>query len=232
LPKNDLLSASVNGNFRDPNFIEEELIMICRFTIFSLRMIVFALLTSFIISCSPDPKEATSENFTKAINEAIKEKGNFISDRIFDGDRKLFKSAGLIEIYTELEEKQDFLSFIERRKDNNPEMVEVEKYRLTELGKKYNKEKILGSGFCYGNSEVVEIKNFTEPTNMGGYTVSHVKYTFKINNIPEWVHVLKKKYKWMEKDINSSKTPLSGKATLILTNTGWVHETLFAKANS
>ncbi|WP_022666690.1 hypothetical protein [Desulfospira joergensenii] len=203
--------------------------MITRFAL--VKVMILVLLSSFLFSCSPDPKKANSENFKIAINEAIKKSGNSVSARVFSKeDRELYTAAGLIEIYKELEEEKDIMNIIENKK---PKMVEVEKDRLTELGKRYHKKAMIGSHFCYGNGEVIEILNFTEPASIAGYTVSHVKYTYKINNIPDWVHVLKKKYKWMEKDIDSSKTPLHGEATLILTNVGWVHEKLFdEKGNS
>lgn len=114
----------------------------------------------------------------------------------------------------------------------------IPKFELTEEGKKFYKPNLKAisggksiGGFCAGTASVSEITQFTEPADMLGLKVSKVDYKYSVEDLPDWAkksEVLNA-IPELKKDSESEKTPASAKATLVLTNKGWVHEKLFKK---
>jgi hypothetical protein len=110
-------------------------------------------------------------------------------------------------------------------------IVPARRYSLTDEGKTFyqaERKSNTGrtekpSGFCAGHYVVDEIKRFTEPGNMGPYTISEVSYTFSPQEVPAWA-----KDAVVQESVGKLKERLvdgqAGKATLIKTNEGWVHE--------
>jgi hypothetical protein len=102
-------------------------------------------------------------------------------------------------------------------------------YELTEEGRKFHTP---GKGFCFAEPDLVEIGSFSEPSSFGPYTMSEVHYELKFKNIPQWTRQ-KAFLDWFRGNsevlaiLNSQR--VQDKATLILTNSGWVHEKLFNK---
>lgn len=113
--------------------------------------------------------------------------------------------------------------------------IKTRKYELTEEGKQYyslgtikNVGAMFGGAgtFCYGKRTVSEIKNFSEPANMMGMTISNVNFSYKITEVAPWANDanIRETYKDIEKTITGKN---EGKATLVKTNEGWIHEALF-----
>lgn len=78
-------------------------------------------------------------------------------------------------------------------------------------------------GFCAGRYAVDEIKRFTEPGTMGPYTVSEVAYVYSPRDVPDWAEALRGN-EAVPQVGRALQAKQEGKAALVLTNEGWVHE--------
>ncbi|MEO4047867.1 hypothetical protein AAFN46_12355 [Pseudomonas sp. CAU 1711] len=112
-------------------------------------------------------------------------------------------------------------------------MEEGSEYQLTELGKKFlvaGGANTMGGhdAFCSGKYEIVEIENFTEPSDAAGTMISRVNYSYKVKDVADWV-----KSEDLSAAYESLKDQVEGevrdKAVLVLTNEGWLHERLFRR---
>jgi hypothetical protein len=103
-------------------------------------------------------------------------------------------------------------------------IVPATEYQITDAGKKVRV--VNQNAFCSGKYSLVEVDNFTEPNNMIGMTISEVKFRYKVKNLDAWAKTesLRTAFKNFE---NETQGDVQGKAILILTNNGWVHERLF-----
>ncbi|MGL5388193.1 MAG: hypothetical protein ACRDCA_20385 [Serratia sp. (in: enterobacteria)] len=84
------------------------------------------------------------------------------------------------------------------------------KYSLTAEGKKYSK----GSGFCVGYRNVNDIVDFTKPADFFGVTMTKVKYTYVVKDIPKWVESIPDVYDALNK-------PEKASMELYLQKSGW-----------
>lgn len=77
--------------------------------------------------------------------------------------------------------------------------------------------------FCYGAPKVKEIVRFTEPADMMGATISRVEYTYQVKDQPAWTRTpaLQAAFPQLVRD---SADTLEGRAAVVLTNEGWIHE--------
>ena len=82
---------------------------------------------------------------------------------------------------------------------------------------------------CYGRYEVSEIVRFTEPTGVAGATISEVTYEYALQDVPAWATDPELRENGFEA---ASAEPRTDRAAFILTNQGWVHEKLYARAQS
>ena len=110
-------------------------------------------------------------------------------------------------------------------------------------------------GFCYGEPRVVEIINYSEPADLLGQKVSEVHFTYAVYNLASWAasdtvryaaeqalnsgiapgmltksmneRTLEQITNAVTQNVQSVKAPLKGKAALILTSNGWMHEKMF-----
>ena len=82
--------------------------------------------------------------------------------------------------------------------------------------------------FCSGKYEVVEVENFTEPSDAIGTTISRVNYRYKVKDAADWVRSegLHAAYKSLK---GQAEGEVRDKAVLVLTNEGWLHERLFRR---
>ncbi|PZU68655.1 hypothetical protein [Sphingobium sp.] len=108
--------------------------------------------------------------------------------------------------------------------------VPVRSYDLSEKGKKIvtaQGDKTAFSSpaqrFCYGTPTVDEIVQYTEPADAMGVKVSQVTYRYHLKDLPDWARNEKLKVAYPELERNAAES-LDGKAAVILTNEGWVHE--------
>ena len=108
--------------------------------------------------------------------------------------------------------------------------VPVRAYDLTDAGKKTlssEGEKTAFSSpsqrFCYGTPTVDEIVQFTEPADAMGDKISQVSYRYHLKDLPDWARneEMQTAFPQLKKDLADS---IDGKAAVILTNEGWVHE--------
>lgn len=104
-------------------------------------------------------------------------------------------------------------------------------YQITEMGKKHFFPPVAeGFGqraaFCTGKYSIVTVDNFTEPSDAMGQKVSEVNFRYKVDAPAEWARSqgLRDAYKNVANEIQGD---IQGKATLILTNNGWMHERMF-----
>lgn len=130
-----------------------------------------------------------------------------------------FVRVGLLKV-TEVEIQPYFKTFKVKRRT----------YELTDAGRQYYFLDNRGSGFCFGKRMGSEITSFSEPGNNDGMTVSHVNFSYKVSDVAKWAFdpaILASAYgDAMGKSTDPSNVE---KATLIKTNSGWVHEALFAR---
>lgn len=101
-------------------------------------------------------------------------------------------------------------------------------YTLTPEGEKAfsakgNSRMMADPSFCYGEPRVKEIVRFTEPRDMLGMTVSQVEHTYQLKNMPEWAKSKPMQETFPQLARDNAET-LQGKAAVVLTNEGWVHE--------
>lgn len=112
-------------------------------------------------------------------------------------------------------------------------MQEGSEYQLTEQGNEY---RVAGGAntmgghdaFCSGKYEVVSIENFTEPSDAMGVTISRVNYRYVLKGAADWMgaDAVQAAYPEIKKQ---SEGEIQGKAVLVLTNEGWLHERLFKR---
>lgn len=108
------------------------------------------------------------------------------------------------------------------------------RYSLTEEGARHYRSEpgsalIRGRhGFCAGHYAVDEIRRFTEPGTVGGYTISQVVYTYSPRDVQKWAQdpAVRHAIPSLDEALRNSR---EGKATLVLTNEGWVHERDFER---
>lgn len=106
------------------------------------------------------------------------------------------------------------------------------KYDLTEKGKKFlvaNAADTVASqdAFCTGKYTMVDVDNFTEPSNMMGVKLSEVNFRYKVQGAEDWANseAMRASYRNFAEQTGDIK----GRATLVLTNDGWMHERLFKR---
>jgi hypothetical protein len=106
-------------------------------------------------------------------------------------------------------------------------------YQITDTGKKF----LVANGantmagqdaFCTGKYTVVEVNNFTEPSDMMGVKLSQVNYRYKVEGADDWAKSegMRANYKNFSEQTQGD---IQGKAAVILTNDGWMHERLFKR---
>ncbi|RXJ90743.1 hypothetical protein CRV01_06225 [Arcobacter sp. CECT 8983] len=163
-----------------------------------------------LVGCG-NPKEANNENFEKVVNKYLLEKKDNLTCTkvgtrfpikddfgIYGNTYKKFVDSGLMKVDAEEYETKDFLSGEMKKKYKNS-------YDLTEKGKEH-----LNNGkFCFGTPVVTKVISFTEPTAFMDRTVSEIKYTYKLNDLPKWFNY------------NEDR---KGKLLVFLTNEGWEYK--------
>jgi hypothetical protein len=100
--------------------------------------------------------------------------------------------------------------------------VTVLGYDLTETGKQYYREGTPG-GFCFGQTKIQSVDLYTEPADAMGVKLAQVYFTYKLENIPDWVRSPALKTVEPELIENLDKDQ-KGKVVLVLTSEGWVPE--------
>ena len=180
-----------------------------------------------LANLTADPKAATEHNFGEAIAQYLKYRsqtpygnGRFMYYSYCLGNTRypVSRSDGTRSGETEV------LGLVKLKRVNR-EWDGV--YDLTDKGRSTFTP---GKGFCYGEPKLLRVSNFTAPSTFGAYTMSNVMYEYQIINIPDWARQPDAAKHWqISKALSSEITPLKDDATLILTNKGWIHQSLFDK---
>lgn len=134
------------------------------------------------------------------------------------GQFDAFAAAGLLAAEdTTVEGRPGFFS-------REPSQVPARVYSLTAEGEAaWQGEESDRRGFCAGHYAVDEVKRFTEPGTVGPYTVSEVAFVFSPRDVPGWAERLRADAAVPQVG-RALQAAQEGKATLVLTNEGWVHE--------
>ncbi|EKT4091942.1 TPA: hypothetical protein UMF74_003852 [Stenotrophomonas maltophilia] len=106
-------------------------------------------------------------------------------------------------------------------------------YQITDTGKKFlvaNAADTVAAqdAFCTGRFAMVGVDTFTEPSDMMGVKLSQVNFRYKVDGADNWAksEAVKASYRNFAEQVEGD---IPGKATLVLTNDGWMHERLFKR---
>ena len=214
---------------------------------FRKKSSVFSLVILLALTGCNNPKDANKENFTKAINNSFKESMRACIDLNaqfpvkFETEFGLYRNTSMDEfIFISRYEALAEIGLLVLKKSENSSGRGFDYrnkttyiFNLTEEGKKYFQPK---KGFCYGDREVTEIVNFTEPTEVLGMTfkASQVNFKYQTKNLAPWVNKLQKLKKmgvfpYVKADIDSISSPVEKSTSLVLANNGWIGYSNFEK---
>ncbi len=136
-------------------------------------------------------------------------------------------SLGLLEAVTYQKDTKNFSGQVTGKAD-------WVGYKFSDQGKTYLRPPELEKGafssgahqLCYGTPQVVEILNFTEPTEATGMKVSNVQYTYRLVDVAPWAsdQILINQFEWLQERITSKGIPKDD--DLVLTSTKWVHHSV------
>jgi len=205
------------------------------------KIIFISIAASVLLGACSSPKDANEKNFKAAIQDYLSQDQACM--RIFDRRDELPTIQVKSNRYNDDLRIKTFDALVsygiftveknEEEGNNSVKRHKVKSYTLTDKGKEFVQVKNTSySGdtneLCYGEYEVVDIENFTEPTihPFLGAKTSDVQFTYKAKNVADWAKsdVLKNLYKNVKKDINSKDEAIQDSNVLVLTNNGWVHE--------
>lgn len=189
---------------------------------FAKTSIISILASTLVIGCS-NPKDANEGNFTQAVKEILPQTSHncFGVGRLPYTARRNTNS----NMHEELV-KAGLLSKSSETKEYFGRKYISAYYYVSPEGKKIHKQKISRFGlgtvdyFCVGEMEVDKIVNFTEPQNQSGIMVSHVKYSYKLKNIPKWAR--NPQLQQLIPSFPNLDKPSEASITLKLTNKGWM----------
>lgn len=176
-----------------------------------MKIILGSLALIIALAGCNDVKDANNSNFEKVINEyLLKEKDKIVCTNVgekfpitddFGIQEKLFKEyvdSGLMKEMMEEKEGKELFT-------GKKTISIIKIYDLTEKGKEYIKD----GKFCFGTPVVSKVISFTEPTAFMDRTVSEVKYTYILKDLPSWF---------------TSQEEKNKKILLYLTNNGWEYK--------
>ncbi|WAH62309.1 hypothetical protein [Xanthomonas hortorum] len=108
-------------------------------------------------------------------------------------------------------------------------MEPATEYQITYTGKKFlvaNGANTLAAqdAFCTGKYTVVEVDNFTEPSDMMGVKLSQVNYRYKVDGADDWA-----KSEVMRANYKNFAEQTQGDVQAKAANDGWMHERLFKR---
>jgi hypothetical protein len=202
----------------------------------------FLVLGLGLVGCS-NPKDASKENFAKAISQMLAKEPYEIpqySSQHFGNDRQCALSISMG--VAKLEDKTlsallqaGFLSSSPVKADdpkygiyaNNPKW---KVYQLTDKGKQVTV--LQGQGhdggqwykipFC--KVSLKEVLSYTEPSDAMGMKASQVKYSYVLGDFPDWVkdeNLLKVLDRTVKMKVESAGKPITTDRSVVLTNEGW-----------
>ena len=80
-------------------------------------------------------------------------------------------------------------------------------------------------GFVFGENDVVEIDNYTQPADNMGQVTLDVSYTYRVNNIVDWAKndEIKNTFREIAQAFDSQNHPISAQTSMIKTAKGWMN---------
>jgi len=214
---------------------------------FSVKgVLLFSVAALLVTACGNDPNAANKANFEKALNthyaqmkqcvmigSAPNAEGiiqEFRTDgRVQDKELPFYNSLvslGLLEAVSYQKDTKNFSGQVTGKAD-------WVGYKFSDSGRTFLRPADLDNGamstvarqLCYGTPEVVEIINFTEPSDAMGTTVSNVQYTYRLVDVAPWANdsALTTHYLWLTERVASQSVDKND--DMILTQTGWMHHT-------
>ncbi|GGX30663.1 hypothetical protein GCM10007242_41710 [Pigmentiphaga litoralis] len=189
------------------------------------------------IAACGNAKDASKSNFSNAIQAYLDtQKGlcaaipakDFpftVSSRDFFGSQKIKQADALVDAGLLTKRSTEVKSAFGNKVETATE------YQVTAAGNKFfvaNGANTVGEhgAFCTGKYTVVEVDNFTQPSDTMGVKLSRVTYRYKVDGADSWakLEVMRTSY---DNFAEQAQGDIPGKATVILTHDGWVHEHLF-----
>lgn len=196
-----------------------------------------AILLTLVImlGCSVDPKAVNEKNFIRAIDAYHEQTPCIVSSGLFWFPKQIDTKS-----YT-FESNRNFLdTFVEaglltRAENLNSAGKGSITYDLTESGKQYfRKDTAKGSlgkqnGFYYGQRKISKLEKFSEPIMAMGHKICEVQYTYTVSDMQQWATKIDTEgLGWrIRTDVKAIQNPQPEKTTLVLADSGWVHEKLF-----
>lgn len=202
----------------------------------SLAPVSLALVVA-LSGCS-DPQAASNENFGKAINAFYQSNPACLLVTRNELPLKIDRNgyAGDIRAMKQLDAlaKVGLLTTSDTQETVGTGLFKANRsywtYALSEQGQKSYATWGKGNkGFCYGQLEVVTVNNFTEPSPLLGMTVSQVSYTFHVKDAAAWSQDAAVKAAYERAVVPPGET-VQGKAIVVKTGNGWVHEGMLDKS--
>lgn len=191
------------------------------------------IIIASVVGCS-SPTEANKDNFKAAINDFFEVKKECLDIGKLPITTPESKDYSVLD---ELE-KLGFLQAEETQMEyesaqslfglEDSKQVPALKYSLTPKGESIatidTSDEV---SFCYAQYEVVEIVDFTEPTESDGYIISRVNYDYKTGDIAEWA----KTSTFLQDNNYSLKQAMKnevkkGSTVLVKMNDSWKHGNL------
>ena len=213
----------------------------------NLKSIIISVGLITILAGCGSPRDASKDNFKNVINEYLDKNCILISPRYnkFPVTVELLPTDNKWAAKKNPEKTQKYDALVSigmlEVKDGsaqaNKGMFSTEKitvptkiYSLSEKGReafvKNTRRVFFGGtnqGFCVATYQVNEIISFSDPSQMMGYTVSNVNFSFSPKNIRKWAaneNITKAFPRLGERlEENQEKS-----AALVLMNDGWIHE--------
>ena len=199
------------------------------------RFFTLGVLGLLIVAGCSNPKKPSNGNFTRAINQALSTRGKAcvlisgqfpvdvplsqLTWRKQDVDRlTALENAGLVKSSDTTAVPQGSFA---------PEKPQpVKRFDLTDLGKQYLHQQpgFSGSsaGFCYGQEVVDSIVKWNEPATAGGFTVTVVTYTYRLDGLADWAQKpeVVTQYPEVRQELDGARVQQRTMG-LQLTNRGW-----------
>ncbi|MGI2906812.1 hypothetical protein [Tolypothrix sp. VBCCA 56010] len=203
-----------------------------------------SILANFLTGCN-DPKAANEDNFKKVIVRTLPDTIlNCTTTNVRSIDK--FEQSRTIDFPLDLGVREELpllkaltkvgvvsKSEVAIKRPIYNDTIPATRYTLTKDGEKFFKKDLKTfdkskkiNAFCFGEVELDKIVNFTEPTDFFGRTVSEVKYTYRIKNLPSWTSdsQVQALIPAVARMVQTKDKPAEVKAALFLTGNGWVDE--------
>ncbi|KGM24878.1 hypothetical protein [Stenotrophomonas maltophilia] len=195
-------------------------------------------LTLVLAACG-SAKDPSKSNFSKAIQTYLDTNKGLCAavpareipftladdDRLGEQNRK--RAAALVDAGLLIRRDTEVKSMF------GTSMRPAGEYQITDTGKKFlvaNAADTVAAqdAFCTGRFAMVGVDTFTEPSDMMGVKLSQVNFRYKVDGADNWAksEAVKASYRNFAEQVEGD---IPGKATLVLTNDGWMHERLFKR---